>query len=78
MSARRHDREVARLREALVKVVEALDAEGRADSEAYLLALAALHRAGPRPRRCRQCGATFDWPGQEDEHFRNVHKWLPA
>jgi hypothetical protein len=45
---------------------------------AYLEADAAdlvdyLERPDRRGRVCGTCGARFDWPGQLDQHLRNVH-----
>jgi hypothetical protein len=79
VSALSHDLEVAHLREALVRIIEVLDAEDRADSEAYLVATAALHRPGPRSCSCRFCGNAFDFPGQLAEHLDRVHgSWAAA
>jgi hypothetical protein len=71
--------EVAHLREALIKVVEALDTEGLERSEAYAIAVAALHRSGPRPHSCSFCGNAFEFPGQLREHLDRVHaSWAAA
>jgi hypothetical protein len=71
--------EVAHLREALIKIIEALDAQGLDHSEAYLVAVAALATPGPRPCRCSVCGTSFRWPGELAEHLARVHgSWAAA
>jgi hypothetical protein len=73
VSAPSRDLEAVRLRSTLVRISEILEDEGRTDSEAYLFALAALHRPGPRSCSCRLCGNRFAFPGQLAEHLDRVH-----
>jgi hypothetical protein len=73
VSVPRWNHDVAHLRAALVRIVETLDAEGLVESEAYVIALAALHQSGPRSYRCDICRAMFAWPGEVVAHVDRVH-----
>lgn len=54
----------------------ALDAIQDGDPEYAAATLRnALMRPDPRrPHRCRWCPMTFRWPGQLEDHHRNVHE----
>ncbi len=42
---------------------------------AYAVLQSALRQPDPRrPHKCRWCPMSFRWPGQLEDHHRNVHE----
>jgi len=61
----------------LLVIVAALEALEVGDADHANAVLLGALEDGPteRGRKCPDCGLSFEWPGQRDEHVGRVHGW---